>query len=223
MPRTVTLGSNPVVAGVRVGAVVKRRRLLAVPKVPTTLSVPPALTVSEAKVSAAVPVPVRLTVFPPASAVSAPAVSVVEFVTNSKEPPCSVTPRPLMRLFRLAAELSRRKTAPPVTVISGLVPPKVIAPFAVARMTVPRWIWKPPLLLTVPAIAELIVSVPAPYLSRPQSAPVCEPPVRVSTMSPSALNCRRCVPVEVISPVRVSVLPARAPMVASQGCAIAPA
>ena len=217
------MGSKPVEAGVRVGAVVNRRRFVAVPKVPTTLSVPPALTAREAKVSAAVPVPVRLTVLPPTSAVSAPAVSIVELVTNSKEPPWRVTPRPLMRLSRLAAELLRRRTAPPVTVISGLVPPKVIAPFAVARTTVPRWIWNPPLLLTVPAIAELMVSVPAPYLSMPQRAPVWEPPARVSTMSPSALNCRRCVSVEVIRPVRVSVLPARAVMVASHGWAIAPA
>ena len=76
------MGSSPPEAGVRVGAVVKRSRLVAVPKVPTTFRLPPALTVSEEKVSAAVPDPVRLTVLPPTSAVRTPAVAVVEVGTS---------------------------------------------------------------------------------------------------------------------------------------------
>ncbi len=68
----------------------------------------------------------------------------------------------------------------------------------------------------------LIVNVPAPYLSMPQSAPVRLVVAVFRTMSPSALNWRRWVPVAVISPEIVKVLPARAAMVESHGIEMAP-
>ena len=116
--------------------------------------------------------------------------------------------------------LSRRNKAPPLTVVTALEPKAMVV--ALLTTTVPRWIWKPPLLLIGPVTGVLIVSVPAPYLSMPQSAPVRLVVAAFKVMLPSALNCKRCVPVAVMSPEMVRLLPTREPMVESYGIEIAP-
>ena len=144
----------------------------------------------------------------------------VPFVTKWKVAPWSLSPFPVRRLAVLVVLLSSFRSAPPLTVVMAVESKVMVA--VLFRTTVPRWIWKPPLLLMGPVMGVLMVSVPAPYLSTPQSAPVRLVVAVFRTMLPSALNWSRWVPVAVIRPEIVRVLPEREPMVESHGIEIVP-